>query len=387
MGFDFAALDSGVSSSALLGHVSKTQQGDFAPVYSSACPNGPNNVGVADPAGVAVDMVGSRLFVADRSNHRVLVFRLGSDNKFSSREAAFVIGQQDFASCTSGTSERALANPSDIVFDGIRNRLYVADTGNQRVLVFPETSFLGNNGPATSVLGQVNFGSVDRDGGSRARFGSTIHLAVDSDGDRLFVSDGEANRVLVFYAEPPNITPPFPNGADAGFVIGQPSFTSYAADAGQASFYGPRGMAFDSVANRLFVADFSNRRVMVFDTSAIQNGMAASYVLGQPDFFSTNTVPAAAGGVFWPRGVALDRSRTSLLVSDTGYHRVAIFDLTRLATGLMATTALGQPDFTTFAPGLSSLSMKSPVALVASPTQLFAVDSLNDRVLVFGVGP
>ena len=87
--------------------------------------------------------------------------------------------------------------------------------------------------------------------------------------------------------------------------------------------------------------------------------------------------------------MALDRSRTSLLVSDTTYNRIAIFDLTRLATGLMATTALGQPNFSARDAGTSDLSMNYPTALATTPNSalLYAADSNNDRVLVFDVGP
>ncbi len=46
----------------------------------------------------------------------------------------------------------------------------------------------------------------------------------------------------------------------------------------------PRRLAFDPSGNRLFVADYTNNRVMVFDVGSITNGENAANVLGQTTF-------------------------------------------------------------------------------------------------------
>ena len=48
----------------------------------------------------------------------------------------------------------------------------------------------------------------------------------------------------------------------------------------------PRGLIYDPAGNRLFVADFSNNRVMLFDVASITNGENAVNVLGQANFTS-----------------------------------------------------------------------------------------------------
>jgi hypothetical protein len=50
------------------------------------------------------------------------------------------------------------------------------------------------------------------------------------------------------------------------------------------------GLTYDTKARRLFVGDYQNNRVMVFDvaTSTITNGENAENVLGQSDYVSGN---------------------------------------------------------------------------------------------------
>ncbi|MBI3072606.1 MAG: NHL repeat-containing protein [Deltaproteobacteria bacterium] len=379
-GFDITnagSITTGMDASVLLGHVSKG-----APVFTSDCANGPNDIGFDDPRGIAIDLDGHRLFVVDRGRNRVLVFGIGDDNATITRNASSVLGQVNFASCGYGTSARTLNRPNDVAYDPKGNRLFIADEQNYRVVVFDDAG-MTTGGSAIAVLGQSTLNSVDGPpAASQSRFGPTLHVALDADGGRLFLSDGDNHRVLVF-----DVAPGFPNGADAGFVLGQTTFTTSAAESGTPGFMGPRGLAFDAVASRMFVADQGNSRVLVFNTTALANNMNAEFVLGRQNFDSIPAAESAGdGGVSLPVAVALSSSRTTLYVSDGNFNRVAVFDLTRLATGLMASTALGQPTFATIG-GLSSTQMQSPRGLAVTSNRLFAVDSQNDRVLIFNVGP
>jgi len=86
-----------------------------------------------NPIGVALHSSGN-LYVADQGNNRVLFCPSGSTT------ATSVYGQSgSFASHTAndgGVSANSLSGPTGVVLDGGGN-LYVADSGNNRVLFYP----------------------------------------------------------------------------------------------------------------------------------------------------------------------------------------------------------------------------------------------------------
>lgn len=97
-----------------------------------------------------------RLLVADAGNHRVLGF---SPSPVRDADATLVLGQPD----TSTTAELAYQpqGPSRLRFpygiDGCDGRLAVADTANNRVLVWDAVPAAGCGAPADSVIGQPDF--------------------------------------------------------------------------------------------------------------------------------------------------------------------------------------------------------------------------------------
>jgi streptogramin lyase len=186
---------------------------------------------------------------------------------------------------------------------------------------------------ADLVLGQPNFYST---GANRDPVGRNIPLlglprantlsfdrpsmVFDHNGS-LWISDKENNRVLRY-------APPFSNGMNASLVLGQPDFESY--DAGQptaSSLSGPVGLAFDfgqdgvggNEDDRLWVADGGRHRLLRFDPP-FRNGMAASAVLGAPDFESVNL-----GCLFsHPWDVEIDPDG-NLWVAEWGIPRILMF--------------------------------------------------------------
>ena len=85
-------------------------------------------------AGVEVDAEGT-VWVADTGNHRVLRFSANPRTGVISKMASLVLGQADFKSAEPGRTLDRLYAPSAVRIapDG---SAYVADTGNNRVLVF-----------------------------------------------------------------------------------------------------------------------------------------------------------------------------------------------------------------------------------------------------------
>ncbi|HLN00927.1 MAG TPA: IPT/TIG domain-containing protein [Bryobacteraceae bacterium] len=87
---------------------------------------------------------GTRLFIADGGNDRVLIFNhIPTKN---GEPADLVLGQPDMITDTSSNDTDSLATPTSLAFDG--TNLYVSDTYNQRVMIYTEAAV---NLPVTAV--------------------------------------------------------------------------------------------------------------------------------------------------------------------------------------------------------------------------------------------
>ena len=84
--------------------------------------------------GVELDAEGN-LWVADGGNNRVLRFSIDPETGEIARAADLVLGQPAFDSDSPGSEIEEFHAPSAVAIDG-NGSLYVADTGNSRVLVF-----------------------------------------------------------------------------------------------------------------------------------------------------------------------------------------------------------------------------------------------------------
>jgi hypothetical protein len=331
---------------------------------------GPNAVGLGTPYAA----VGGALFVPDRDNHRVLGFT-GVPTS-DGAPATFVLGQTDLGSNTPGTSATKLRYPLKAVV--ARGKLFVADGSNSRVLIWnglPDS----NGEPADVVVGQPDFSS-STPATTRAGLAGPSGIAV-ADG-RLYVADTNNHRVLVWDSIPTS------NGQPADRVLGQVDFTSGGAGTSDYQLNGPGDVAVGG--GKLFVADTLNHRVMGWNTAPPPFGLA-DFVLGQPGFVTA--IPAAgADGMFWPIGV--HASDSQLFVADYGNNRVLVFDtLPTMTLGETADKVLGQSSFTNVAPNdddqdgtpgaASARTMNNPTGVSGLGSRLFVTEAGNHRVVVF----
>lgn len=155
---------------------------------TSGCPSPPTGATMCDPRRVYSD--GVRLFVADTLNHRVLVWR--SIPRTSGQPADFAIGQPDLTTNGDERGASQLAYPWDVTTVG--DHLFIADSGNNRILVFSPIS-TASGASASLVLGQQNFETTSM-GTTQETFTRPVSLAVG--GNKLYVSDMENSRVLRF---------------------------------------------------------------------------------------------------------------------------------------------------------------------------------------------
>ena len=304
--------------------------------------NDPAQSNMRTPTAVATD--GNVVAVADTDNNRVLIWT--SVPTSLNQAANVVLGQADFTHATvynPPTASSLLAPQGVWIQNG---KLYVADTGDNRILIWnsiPTT----NNQAATQVLGQANFGTGTQPAcaANLTTYTSAANelcdpVSVTSDGSRLYVSDLGFNRVLIWNSIPTA------NGQNADVVVGQPDMVSAVANnpavclntgqevqcANNLNF--PRYALSDGT--RLFVADGGNDRVLVYNTIPTQNGVAADVVLGQPNFgvdnVSSASISIASTAVDTTSAVDITPSPTSLAfdgvnlyVSDPIDNRVLVF--------------------------------------------------------------
>ena len=204
----------------------------------------------------AASMIQGKLYIADQANNRISVFNSIPTSDGSS--ADFAIGQLDTSTTTSGTDYSTqssyLNSPYDMFAE--QNRLYVADGGNHRVLVYTALPTLadvrpnfviGHTGPTLSL---ANRGLAQPADNSLNQPRSIV-----AQNNKLAIADQANNRILFFDLP---ITADDPS---ATHVLGQTDFISAGAGTTQTTFSLVKGLIFDN--GYIWAADRVNNRVKV----------------------------------------------------------------------------------------------------------------------------
>jgi len=179
---------------------------------------------------------------------------------------------------------------------------------------------------------------------------------------------------------------PLSTDTTADRVFGQPNMNSGVADASGAAagLNRPSGVALDAHGD-LYVADTLNNRVLEYD-APLTTCMAASRALGQPGFNSVDpNVGGLSAGLDNPQMLALDIFG-NLYVADFANNRVLVYDRP-LATDLIADRVFGQPGLSSGDAnhgGLGPASLSSPTTPALDALgDLYIADYGNNRVLEY----
>lgn len=375
--FSGSALANGMNANDALGQYDDSLTAP-APVFTkSVANNGPSKLGLSGPSGFALDTNNRRLFVCDQGNNRILVYNLNANNTLIDRIPDYVLGQANFYTNSAAVTQSGLNIPSGIMYDNGTNRLFVGDYANNRVLVFSGSS-LATGMNANTVIGQTSF-TARTAATTQSGLSSPEEVAYDSVRNRLFIADLGNDRVLVYSGAS------LGNGMNAYHVLGQANYTSATGAATQAGMNNPYGMAYDPVGNRLFVSEWNfNRRVLVFNAAALSNGMNASYVLGEPDFTST-TAATTQSGLSGTQGLSFDSVHNRLFVADSGNNRIMVFDTRNISNGMNAVNVLGQSSFSASSTAVTQTALNTAPGVFydATTDRLYVVEYNNNRVSVF----
>lgn len=307
------------------------------------------------------------MVVADSDNNRVLIF----DKPFTTdQKASIVLGQTSFTTSSFGITASTLSTPTNTSVDASGN-LWVTDFSSDRLLEFKPPFSTGMS--ASVVIGQPDFTTDNGCSTTTASlFCDPAGSAFDSSG-HLWVTDYDDNRVLRF-------SPPFSNGMAADLVLGQTDFTSNGCNGGASGLCEPWvGIRFDASGN-LWVADYDDCRVVEY-VPPFKTGMAASVAIGQTSLTSTDCGTSATTND-GPWSLAFD-AKGDLWVADGYNNRVLLFK-PPFTTGMAASVVLGQPDFTSSAAHTTASGFDYPSDVSSdSAGNLYVSDDFNSRVLVF----
>jgi NHL repeat len=269
---------------------------------------------------------GEGLAVADAWNHRVLIWR--ALPRRHNEPADVVLGQPDFASVDSNQGSRSpsaasLFWPYGVHWDGAR--LWVADTGNRRVLMWNGLPEIDGE-PAHRVLGQRDFDCRDENGGGEPsptsmRWPHGIAIW----GQRLCVADAGNNRVMIWNTIPDR------NNAPCDQMLGQNDFRGV--DHNQSLYWPTSGglnmpYGIVSAGKRLIVADTANSRLLAWTANELQTGAPADALTGQDDFQAKGDnrwqLPTR-DSLCWPYGISCGNGL--VVVCDSGNNRIMLWRL------------------------------------------------------------
>ena len=328
LGFNTIPTTNGESADFVLG------QPDFTTTTSDL-----TQAGMDGPQSVSVD--NGKFFLTDYSSNRITVYNTVPTTGPGLPDV--VVGQPDFVTDTEDPANSGLTSPeTSIAVDG---KLIVTDSDSNRVLIWNSIPTV-NGTPADIVLGQNDLahnepnddnqdGTADANPTARTLSSPS---GVWSDGTRVVVLDYENNRALIWNTFPTaNFTP-------ADVVLGQGDFTHNTSndddqDGTEDSMPSDRTLnyPYDGVFcknDQLFIADYDNNRVLVWNTFPTTNFAPADVVLGQVDFTGstandadndgTEDATPSATTLYEPKGIYIEGDK--LIVADGGNYRYLIYE-------------------------------------------------------------
>ena len=343
---------------------------------------------------------GSKIYVADRSNNRVLIWNTISPT--SNQPANVVLGQESMTASAVITDStkyvKRLSSPQGVCVSG--GKIFISDTNDHRVMIFNTTSPTSGQ-PADVVIGQSSLtllGGINRGGGMATANSLNNPKGITSDGTRLFIADRSNGRVLCFN------TIPTSDNANADFVLGQTSLTTipdYRVDSNGIFLQSPRttnpigvdvsGVYYDGA--KFFVADQGNARVLIYNSFPVASGKSADVVVGQPDFNGMSS-SGSPYGMSLPCGVF--SNGTKLFITDWTYNRVLIYNTIPTTNGVAADIVIGQGNMTATSinqgttitnTSAYAYSLYYPFHTFSDGTRLFIADKTNNRVLIYNKIP
>lgn len=238
------------------------------------------------PRGLAIDMPNNVLYVANAGGNAVLAFTNARSATGNTAPARTIAG-----------AATTFNLPSGLYYDTAHDRLYVANTGGNSVLVFDGIGSANGNMAPTRTLA-----------GGNTTFSSPGGIALDATRNKLYVSNAGANAILVF----DNADSVLGDTAPSRTIVGVITLLST-----------PGGIYIDVLADRLYIANTGNNSIVIIH--------AANAVSG--NLTPNRLLSGGATMLNQPRDLFLDSGTDRLYVANTGGNSVLIYNSAGLVDG------------------------------------------------------
>ncbi|CAF3236640.1 unnamed protein product, partial [Rotaria sp. Silwood2] len=223
-----------------------------------------------------------------------------------------------------------------------KDHLFVSDLGNYRILAFPLSTTEGSPDGIT-VVGRYGAGPALN------QINSVYYMSVDRKRELFYLSDFENNRILKL-----NLT-----DKSLELVVGTGTSNS-----NHVSLNLPLGITVDETSGSLYVADSRNHRVQKFNFNSKQGITVAGGINFGQNLFQ----------LYFPSGVAIDQ-RGNVYVADSANHRIVQWLVNAQQGRVIAGTGFA---------GISNTQLNYPVQLKFDiHHNLYVVDQNNDRIQRF----
>jgi len=350
-------------------------------------------------------VVGTDVYLCDSGNHRLLIIPVSNNNALSATNnnllsATNVQGQLNMTynsrnliegrelftvtgliELPSGGGRASLSGGLTIDRSSNPPRLYVADSGNNRVLGFANALTVKPGDLADIILGQsdrfsgiVNSPNNDPDILNDTGLFNPTGVVTDAQGN-LWVADTGNGRALRF-ARP--FDQPKDRQQRANLVLGQSGFNIKLTDATRTNMRSPYGLAL-TAEGHLMVSDSSLNRLLLFRRPIgggdFTNGQAAATVFGQRDFISVAAVDAD-NRFNVPGHIAIDTD-DRVYVCDMGKSRIVIFDRVINAANDPAPVQVLRETLTIN----DTLRNPQGVAISSRTGEIWVADGQNNRII------
>jgi uncharacterized protein (TIGR03437 family) len=340
-------------------------------------------------------------------------------------QATLVLGQPDFTTATLNLSatSTSLRLPTAVASDGVH--LVVADTDHNRVLIWNRIP-TSNNAPADVVVGQPNFTTTSVPGNTPSAKTLRGPQGVWIQNGRLYVADTQNNRVLIFNHIPSSngAAADVVLGAPDFTTFVEPDLTQQQSNVTASLVLNPVAVSSDGF--HVFVTDLGYNRVLIWNSIPTANGVAADVAVGQPDLVSSvannaysisstdTTVPPIETAVLckvsngtdvnsnatypaycnstlsFPRFALAANNR--LFIADGGNDRVLVYNTIPTTNGVSADIVIGESLDTANSTGIvtqasdAADSLRTPMSLAWDGTNLYVSDAYNRRITVYSMG-
>jgi DNA-binding beta-propeller fold protein YncE len=303
------------------------------------------------PSGIAVDATGN-VYVADTANLTIRKITMPGCT------VSTLAGTAGVGGSVNGTGAAASFQlPGGLAVDSTGN-VYVADTNNDIIRKITPggvvTTLAGFHGVA---------GSTDSPTGSLARFNQPMAVAVDSVTGNLYVADYINSTIRKVTAA----------GAVTTLAGTAGTFGHNDGTGAAASFNGPQGVALDSTATNLYVADPYNRTIRQV---VVSSGVVTTFA-GTTGTDAWLDGTGIAAHFAFPASVATDSSN-NLFVADTDNNMIRMIT----TPGAAVTTLAGSIGGRGYADGSGSAAQFSDPHNVAADAagNIFVADLANNVI-------